>query len=417
MKTRDVHMVSFGTVADFRNGVNFPSDCRGGADATLAVIGVGDFQSNERISAFDELEHIVPPMGFGKDALLQDGDLVFVRSNGSKALVGRCMRVEGVDRCVTHSGFTIRARVKPGILSSEWVLQFFATGLAAQAIGRLGRGTNISNLSQDVLRRLEIPAPSRSYESRVLAVSDRLFHLDEQFRDLTLKHSELGRGLAQQLLTGKKRFSEFCKSAARQRGEFGMLPADWHVESIADIASERSVRGAGDDVVVYSCTKHDGLVPSLEYFGKQVFSRDLSVYKRLEGGDFAYATNHIEEGSIGLLHAGMASGVVSPMYTVFRCGEAINPEFLYAVLKTENYRRVFARRTSASVNRRGSLRWKEFSKIRVPVPSRAEQDRIVAVLELAKAELALLEQQRDLYTRYKRGLMAGLLSGEIKVPA
>lgn len=310
---------------------------------------------------------------------------------------------------------TARIRVDPAV--APYLLQalqspFVQRQIRLQTIGQAVRGINIASV-----RALQIPWPVARERAKIASALRDLDDYIRTLHDLDAPKTRYRHGLAQQLLTGKKRFPEFCKSASRQRGEFGMLPADWHVERIADIASERSVRGAGDDAVVYSCTKHEGLVPSLEYFGKQVFSRDLSVYKRLEGGDFAYATNHIEEGSIGLLHAGMASGVVSPMYTVFRCGEAVNPEFLYAVLKTENYRRVFARRTSASVNRRGSLRWKEFSKIRVPVPSRAEQDRIVAVLELAKAELALLEQQRDLYTRYKRGLMARLLSGEIKVPA
>ena len=140
--------------------------------------------------------------------------------------------------------------------------------------------------------------------------------------------------------------------------------------------SEVKTRGAVDGCVVYSCTKHDGLVPSLEYFGKQVFSRNLDGYKRLQSGDFAYATNHIEEGSIGLLRDGQPPGLVSPMYTVFRPGDRVNPEFLFALLKTESYRRVFETRMSASVDRRGSLRWAEFSRIKIGLPSIDEQNRI-----------------------------------------
>ncbi|GAB6194890.1 hypothetical protein PAGU2595_001890 [Lysobacter xanthus] len=224
-------------------------------------------------------------------------------------------------------------------------------------------------------------------------------------------------GIVQQLLTGTKRFPEFVDSSATQAGVFKELPADWKILKIGDIAAESVDRGETDGAIVYSCTKHDGLVPSLEYFGRQVFSRNLNAYKRLNVGDFAYATNHIEEGSIGLLRKGGKPGLVSPMYTVFHCHEVVNPEFLFAVLKTENYRRIFESRMSASVDRRGSLRWKEFSKIRVPLPSLHEQDRIVRVLELLDSEIWKLDKQHELLRRYKRGLMDRTFSGALSVAA
>ena len=46
---------------------------------------------------------------------------------------------------------------------------------------------------------------------------------------------------------------------------------------------------------VYSVTKHAGFVPSLEYFKKQVFSRDKSGYRVVKPGDFAYATIHLDD--------------------------------------------------------------------------------------------------------------------------
>ena len=65
-----------------------------------------------------------------------------------------------------------------------------------------------------------------------------------------------------------------------------------------------------------SCTKYDGLVPSLEYFGKQIYSNDLSTYKIVPLNHFVYATNHIEEGSIGY-QSNYGNGLISPMYKVF----------------------------------------------------------------------------------------------------
>jgi type I restriction enzyme S subunit len=147
-----------------------------------------------------------------------------------------------------------------------------------------------------------------------------------------------------------------------------------------------------------------------------VFSRNLSDYKRLESGDFAYATNHIEEGSIGLLRDGQPPGLVSPMYTVFRPSARVNPEFLFALLKTESYRRVFETRMSASINRRGSLRWKEFSRIRIGLPTTEEQNCIAVTLRLVDTEIDQLAQLQKLIESQKSALLSKLLSGDLPIP-
>ena len=64
------------------------------------------------------------------------------------------------------------------------------------------------------------------------------------------------------------------------------LPEGWELPRIGDFAwevSERSVSGVEE---VLSVTKHRGFVPSLEYFGKQVFSKDVDNYKRVRRGQF-----------------------------------------------------------------------------------------------------------------------------------
>ncbi|MEW8309706.1 MAG: restriction endonuclease subunit S, partial [gamma proteobacterium symbiont of Ctena orbiculata] len=70
---------------------------------------------------------------------------------------------------------------------------------------------------------------------------------------------------------------------------------------------------------------------------------------------------------------------------------------------------------SASVDRRGSLRWKEFSKIHVPVPSLDEQRAIVEVFDYCDRELKLLGQQLDAFKEQKKGLMQQLLTGKVRV--
>ena len=73
-----------------KNGLNFHN---GETGFRINCLGVGDFQNHSVIDRTDNLPFITVAEYPPKDYLLQDGDIVFVRSNGNKALVGRCLIV------------------------------------------------------------------------------------------------------------------------------------------------------------------------------------------------------------------------------------------------------------------------------------------------------------------------------------
>lgn len=200
-----------------------------------------------------------------------------------------------------------------------------------------------------------------------------------------------------------------------KKAKWFSVPDHWEIVKIGRIAKEvSSFNNSAENIPVLSCTKYDGLVDSLTYFNKQVFSLDTSTYKVVTKGQFAYATNHIEEGSIGYQDV-YDKGLVSPMYTVFETNENVDDSYLYKVLKSVVYLHIFRANTSSSVDRRGSLRWKEFAKLPIPLPPIEEQKQIAAILTTARQEIDLLKKQAEAYRRQKRGLMQKLLTGEWRV--
>ena len=109
-------------------------------------------------------------------------------------------------------------------------------------------------------------------------------------------------------------------------------------------------------------------------------------------------------------------GLVSRIYTVFRfTTDKIDTDYSFAVLKTSLYRHIFQVSTSASVDRRGSLRWRDFSKLPFPLPSLDEQNAIADTLRTARDELGALKTGIEALTHQKRGLMQKLLTGEWRV--
>ena len=73
-----------------KNGMNFHT---GDSGIEMHCLGVGDFKDYSVIDGTDYLPTISLNEAPPEESMLQDGDLVFVRSNGNKALVGRCLLV------------------------------------------------------------------------------------------------------------------------------------------------------------------------------------------------------------------------------------------------------------------------------------------------------------------------------------
>lgn len=93
-----------------------------------------------------------------------------------------------------------------------------------------------------------------------------------------------------------------------------------------DVAYEYRERigEAAPDRPVYGVDKNVGLTAEPRYQ-----SSNLSRYKRIENGMFAYNPMRLNIGSIGFCHAKLSPGVVSPDYVVFGCRQsALLPEFM-----------------------------------------------------------------------------------------
>lgn len=259
------------------------------------------------------------------------------------------------------------------------------------------------------------PLPPLAEQKKIADVLTAWNDAIGQMRKLIEAKKRRKKGLMQQLPTGKRRLPGFAKTKKYVPHRFFKLPADWGHLQLREIASERSERnGQVRNATVLSCSKYRGFVLSSEYFGKQVFSEDTSNYKVVRKGWFGFPANHVEEGSIGLLKD-FDVGIVSPIYIVFSVCNRVLPEYLYAVFKTETFRHIFAISTNASVDRRGSLRWREFGLIQVPLPSLPEQRAITAVLRTADEEITHLEAELAALEKQKRGLMQKLLTGAVRV--
>lgn len=169
---------------------------------------------------------------------------------------------------------------------------------------------------------------------------------------------------------------------------------EWPMVKLGEMTEQTNHRVGESDVPVYSVTKYDGFVPSAEYFKKRVFSTDIRKYKLCTAGDFAYATIHLDEGSIGI--SPVKCGI-SPMYTTFRLiSSDISPDYLLRYLKSSRALTQYLTLGSGSAERRKSIKFADLRKMEIPVPPLGEQKRIAEILGEVSKAIELVSRQLEI---------------------
>lgn len=137
-----------------KNGMNFHYADKG---VEINCLGVGDFKDLSIIEGTSGLPKVSLNEIPSDEYLLKDNDIVFVRSNGNKELVGRCLVVYPRNTLTTFSGFCIRYRKMDEKVHIQYLLRVLKTESMRKKMA--GRGANIQNLNQQILGTLIIPIP------------------------------------------------------------------------------------------------------------------------------------------------------------------------------------------------------------------------------------------------------------------
>lgn len=390
-------VMPLGELCSFTNGVNAAKEAYGSG---VPFINVLEVITHTHIREEDIPGRVRLPRTQVESFLVRPGDVLFNRTSETQSEVGLCSVYIG-DAAVVFGGFVIRGQFVDDCMESSYVGYGFRTRMVRAQIVLQGQGAIRANIGQVNLKRVLVPIPPKQ-EQR--AIAEALSDVDafiQTLEDLVVKKRAIRTGAMQRLLTGKTRLPGFSKP--------------WKTRKIGEIATPCSEKNSSAyELPVLTCSKHLGFIDSLDYFKNQVFSKNLSGYKIIRRGQMGYPANHIEEGSIGLQDRHDVA-LVSPIYVVFAPNEGVSSYLLHRLLKLDSYRKRFATATSASIDRRGALRWTAFSEILVCLPPIKEQRAIAGVLSDMDAEIAALEQRLRKTNDIKQGMVQQLLTGRIRL--
>lgn len=390
--------IQLGQFTDFRNGLNFTQQDRG---HDIKVVGIPDFWKRNEIRDFSSIRSVSLSCKPSVDDLLRDGDLLFVRSNGNKALVGRCMLVFPGAEIASFSVFCIRGRINSATFDPYFVGYLFQSNLFKKHLLKEGTGTNISNLNQDLLSRFSVPmAPLVEQEriAEILRTWDET--IDKTERLIAAKEKRI-RGLMDNALT-----------APHDAG-------DWIRTTLGEVLSVATRRVVWDEEATYRLITVKracgGIVFRGDRKGSEILTKDMYLVR---AADFVISRRQVVHGAWAMAAAQFDGAHVSKEYAclVAKPDRLWMPYFDW-LSRTPQVRHLsFICSYCVDIEKMVlNLDWLLQSKIVIP-RSIAKQKQIAAALDCGDQEAQLLRQHLTALQKQKRGLMQKLLTGEWPVP-
>lgn len=170
-------MIKIQDIATLSNGINFGKSAY---KSGIKLIGVSDFK-DRMYPDYNSLQEVDAKIVREND-FLHKGDIVFVRSNGNKELVGRCMMINQ-DIPVTFSGFCIRLRLNnTQLYNPTFFTYLFKSNGFRKAIAGTAVGANIQNLSQGRLGNYEFECPNIETQNRIATTLSRYDSLIDNYQ-------------------------------------------------------------------------------------------------------------------------------------------------------------------------------------------------------------------------------------------
>ena len=385
-------------IASLSNGINFDKSAY---ISGVKLIGVADFK--DRIYPdYNSLQEVDSKV-VRKGDYLERGDIVFVRSNGNKELVGRCMMIDQ-DIPVTYSGFCIKLRLMDkNIFEPIFFNYLFRTRQFRKAMTGTAVGANIQNLSQSRLGNCEVRVPNIEEQREIATILSRYDSLIENYQ----KQIKLLEEAAQRLY--KEWFVDrhfpghentktvdgvpegWEKKSVSQLGDylngFAFKPSDWQETGRPIIKIKEMGNGISDET-----PRNNGERVPAKYLvkaGDLLFSWSATLMVIVWTGEEGWLNQHLFK--------------VTP-------AKGIGREFLLQSIS--NAIAEFSNLTTGSTMKH--IQRNKLDQVYVNTPSSIIMEKYNEVAESMRAQILNISSQIHLLTEARDRLLPKLMSGDIK---
>ena len=318
--------------------------------------------------------------------------------------LGICYQVKAKDKFYFKDGNVLWYKQNGGIVSSFFYYCFHSDQIQNQILGQASISTVGTYTIQNAkVTKFLCPTVEKEQQkiAHCLSSLDEVMGLQAKKVQALKQHKK---GLMQQLFpaegetTPRLRFPDFREAGA------------WEVKRLGEIFQERTERDSSS-LELLSVTMSEGVVKTSQLDRKNNASSDLSNYKNVYPNDIVYNSMRMWQGASGV---SQWQGIVSPAYTVITPISTQKPFFwAYYFKHTENIEK-FSRYSQGVTSDTWSLKFPAFSSIKIPVPTKAdEQQKIAHCLSSLDEVIGLESHKLDALKNLKKGLMQQLFPQDV----
>lgn len=416
-------LILLGDIVDFRNGLNFSEKNDG---VGLPIVKVKNFGDKHFVD-HDGLDQINPVgLKITDKQYLQRDDIVIVRSNGNKDLVGRSMIYTGPDERVAFAGFCIRGRVDKKRASPQFVHYWLRSPQTRERFSREGSGTGIQNVSQALLQTQRIRLPPLPEQREIAGILGALDDKIELNRRMAATLEEMARSLY------RSWFVDFDPVHAKAAGHppahmdkttaalfpdrFGDdgLPEGWRMGCLADVATNPRTG-----------VKPEQIAPSTPYIGLEHMPKrsitlgdwgtaeDIGSQKSaMRQGDFLFGKLRPYFHKVGV---SPVDGICSTDIVVVRARSPEWAGFVLSVISSDDF--VEHTNAGSSGTRMPRTNWGDMGRYEVVLPPALIAAAFEDMLGGFRRQIVAGVHENQTLATLRDALLPRLMSGDLRVGA
>ncbi|HEP8027744.1 TPA: restriction endonuclease subunit S [Pseudomonas aeruginosa] len=190
---------------------------------------------------------------------------------------------------------------------------------------------------------------------------------------------------------------------------------EWKLEPLGKLAKRRTVKNVGlEHTRVLTNSAEFGVLDQRDYFEKDIANQgNLEGYYIVEKGDYVYNPRISASAPVGPISKNnVGTGVMSPLYTVFRFDSSDNDFFAHYFKSTHWHQYMRQASSTGARHDRMSITNDDFMGLPLPISKPEEQQKIADCLSSLDDLIAAETKKRDTLKTHKKGLMQQLFPRE-----
>lgn len=165
-------------VTEFKYGTSEKSDYNNKGIPVLRISNIGD--NGIDLSDIKYLNH----RNVDSESQIREGDILIIRSNGSRDLVGKAVLVPELGCEYAYASFLIRAKPNHSIINAHYLTIFLnSTDARGQMFRRAKSSAGINNINTKELGAISLTVPSLPEQDEIVHIINEMMDKDQQAKE------------------------------------------------------------------------------------------------------------------------------------------------------------------------------------------------------------------------------------------